>query len=338
MTVAFLTGGTGLLGLHILDALVARGQPVRALARTPDAAESLRRRGAEPVLGRLEDPRVWNELTGARALIHAAALVYGTTDWAEYRRVNVDATRRAAESARRLGIPLIHISSVAVYGPRGRVAPGSLAEDAPLGSTVDGAMYARSKRLAEAAVWEECARGLTAIVLRPCVVYGEGDRLFLPNLVRRAKRGWLPVIGDGRATLPLVYAGNVAQAVVAALESPGGWGRAYNVTNDGEITGAELVALIERGLGQPVRGVPIPRAVARGAAWLIDLSGSLGGSGLPGLQAAVRFLGDGNPYTSAAARSHLGWAPSEPHVAALPRAIESLGTPQFKATARRDRP
>lgn len=320
----FLTGGSGLLGLHILDALIARGHRVRALVRSDASAAALGARGAEPALGLAEDPATWKELGGCTGIVHAAAQVYGTSDWAQYQRVNVEATRLAAGRARQLNVPLIHISSVAVYGSRGRVRPGSLQEDATLGAVSEGGMYARSKRLAEEAVWRERDRGLQAIVLRPCVVYGEGDRLFLPNLVRRARRGWLPVIGDGRATLPLVYAGNVALAVVAALTAGAGWGRPFNVTNDGDITGAELVALIERGMGQPVRAIRVPRTLASAVAGLIDLAGRASGTQLPGLGAAVRFLADGNPYSSEAAQRVLGWTPRELHVAALPRAISTV--------------
>lgn len=297
---------------------------MRALARTPATAVALGARGAEIALGNAEDPAVWQELTGCTGIIHAAAQVYGTSDWSLYQRLNVAATRLAAERARQLDVPLIHISSVAVYGDRGRVPPESLTEEAPVGSVADGGMYARSKRLAEEAVWRERDRGLRAIALRPCVVYGEGDRLFLPNLVRRARRGWLPVIGDGKATLPLVYAGNVAQAVVAALGTTEGWGRPFNVTNDGNITGAELVTLIGRGMGQPVRGIRIPRSLAAAAAGLIDLAGRASSANLPGLGAAVRFLADGNPFNSEAARTVLGWAPRELHAEALPRAVGTV--------------
>lgn len=322
----FLTGGTGLVGLHILDALLAHRIPVRAMVRTAAAGEALRSRGAEVVVGRVEDPAVWQALADCSGVVHAAALVYGSTDWAAYQRVNVDATRLAAARARQLDVPLVHISSVAVYGPRGRAAPGTVGEDAPIGSSAAGAMYPRSKRLAEAAVWEERDRGLRALALRPCVVYGEGDRLFLPNLIRRARRGWFPLIGGGRATLPLVYAGNVAQAVVAALAAREGWGKAYNVTNDDEITGSELVRYLAQGMGRPLRGVGIPRLLAMGLAGVAELGAGFTGSPLPGLQSAVRFLADGNPYTSRAARETLGWHPSARHAVAFPRSVISVTT------------
>jgi nucleoside-diphosphate-sugar epimerase len=297
---------------------------VIGLARSEDAAMTLKELGAEPLRGRVEDESLWTGLPECRAIVHSAALVYTSGGWGDYQQVNVDSTRLAARQARSRGIPLVHISSVAVYADVGNSAPGTVDESAAIGSLTEGLPYPRSKRLAEQALWEECARGLKAIALRPCVVYGEGDRLFLPNLIRRALRGWFPQIGDGQRTLPMVYAGNVAQAVVAALESGDGWGQPYNVTNDDDITGAQLVSLLSQGIGRPVRAEPVPRVLARALAVTVDFFLSFRRSNLPGFSAAVRFLGNGNPFTSARARQVLGWAPAESHRDALPRSVRAV--------------
>lgn len=320
----FLTGGTGLLGLHTIKALIAGGEPVLGLARSADAAATLRELGARPVMGRVEDGATWKQVEHCKAIIHSAALVYASGDWNDYQQVNVEATRLAAQRARVLGVPLIHISSVAVYGDAAYAKGGEIDEQAATGSLTDGLPYPRSKRLAEQAVWEECGKGLQAIALRPCVVYGEGDRLFLPNLVRRALRGWFPQIGDGQRSLALVYAGNVAQGVLAALRANEGWGRAYNLTNDDPITGAELIAQLSEGIGRPVRAEAVPRWLAGAVAGTIDFATSFKRSPLPKLRAAVRFLGNGNPYTSAAARQILGWNPADPHRVALPRSVRTI--------------
>lgn len=320
----FLTGGTGLLGIHTIKALVARGEPVLALARSADSASTLRELGAEPAMGRVEDPLMWGRLPECKAIIHSAALVYASGGWDTYQQVNVDSTRLAAQLARSRGIPLIHISSVAVYRDAGQAVPGTVDETSAIGSLTEGLPYPRSKRLAEQAVWEECARGLKAITLRPCVIYGEGDRLFLPNLIRRALRGWFPQIGDGSRALPMVYAGNVAQAVVAALDCSDGWGKPYNITNDDDLTGAQLIALLSQGVGRPVRAESVPRVLARAIAGTVDCFTAFRRSNLPGLSAAVRFLGNGNPFTSAAARQSLRWSPAEVHREALPRSIRAV--------------
>src|ERR671922_2014048 len=106
----------------------------------------------------------------------------------------------------------------------------------------EGAWYGRSKREAEQAVWRVAERGLRAIALRPCVIYGPHDRLFLPGLVRSAKRRVFPLFGAGDRPMAIVHARSVAEAVLAALDSRDGWGRSYNVTGDGAITPRQVVA------------------------------------------------------------------------------------------------
>lgn len=321
----YLTGGTGLLGLHIIDELRDQGERVVALARSDHAAATLSRRGAEPREGEVTDRVGWERLVDGRAIVHAAAVIAGPAHWSEYERVNVGGTRLAVETALRLAVPLIHISSVAVYGDgAGDRAPGTVAEDHPTGSRSGGEYYARSKRLAEDAVQEGMARGLRAVLLRPCVVYGEGDRLFLPNVVRFARLGLFPLVGSGTEPLAIVEARNVAAAVTAALRCRDGWGRAYNIANDDEITGEDFVAALAEGLGRRIRSIRIPVPLAATLAGGADLLRSLGRSRAPGFRSAVRFLRGGNPFTSDAARARLGWRPRRRHREILPRVVRGF--------------
>lgn len=323
----FLTGGTGLVGLHVIDELKEEGHPVVALARSEAAAATLRARGAESILGDATDPASWNRLPACEAIVHAAAMIMSGGPWAEFERVNVGSTRLAVEAALRLGVPLIHISSVSVYEDAASRPPGTATEDLPIGPRDRGEFYARSKRLSEDVVWEGVSRGLRAVALRPCVIYGAGDRLFLPNVIRQARLGFFPVIGKGEGALAIVEARNVARAVSAALRAPpDAFGRPYNITNDDAISVRDFVAALARGLGRRVRALHAPRGPMRGVALVADWFRGLGGGGAPGLKAAVRFLEGGNPYTSAAARERLGWRPAGHHQDLLPHAIQAILT------------
>ncbi|MBK6781385.1 MAG: NAD-dependent epimerase/dehydratase family protein [Gemmatimonadetes bacterium] len=318
----FLTGGSGLLGLHILEDQRHRGGEVLALARGTPAAATLAARGARPLHGDVTDPAAWDRVEGVRGIVHAAAVIAGGGGWSDYEAVNVHAARLAARRARALGVPLVHLSSIAIYGDAaGDEGPGAVAEDYPFGSRTRGNYYARSKRLAEDAVREEMARGLQAVILRPCVVYGEGDRLFLPNVVRHARRGFFPLVGSGRLPLVLVHARNVAAAVALALDDPRALGGTFNVTSDGELTGETFVAGLAAGLGHPIRVVRIPTLLAEGGAAAADGIRRLLGRHFPGYRSAVRFLRGGNPYDARALTTRLGWRPVVAHATALPAAV-----------------
>src|SRR5256886_3793502 len=109
------TGASGLVGSHVVEALAARGEPVRALVRLASRAAVLRL-GAEAVAGDVTDPAAWQAAArGVRAIVHAAAIVQRRASWDQYVAVNVDGTRLAVDAPRTTGARLIHISSVAVY-------------------------------------------------------------------------------------------------------------------------------------------------------------------------------------------------------------------------------
>jgi 2-alkyl-3-oxoalkanoate reductase len=326
----FVTGGTGLVGGPVVRALCARGAEVDALVRTEGGATQVRALGASPVFGSVEDPRVWEAVQAADGVIHVAALVAARVPWQTFFQVNVEGTRLAAATARRIGARLVHVSSVAVYGRQAYdEPPGSRGEHAAFGPLEEHDFYARSKRLAEESVRAEVALGLEAAILRPCVVYGEGDRLFLPRMAAVARFGWLPRVGDGTQGMAIVHAESVADAAVRALVTPAAASRIYNVTNDGEITPREFASALAEGVGRRVRTVPVPGGVALAAAHGAQAVLRLIGPGLyPGtITGAVKFWRGGNPYTSERAQAELGWTPSVRHRDAIAALVRGMPRP-----------
>ena len=313
----FVTGGTGLVGGHAIRQLRSRGDAVVALARSDAAAAALEKLGAAALRGDIRDAAaVERNVAGADATVHAAAMVTGRTGFAAYHAANVVPTEAIAAAAARHGRRLVYLSSVAVYGRRDTYAggPGSVSEDFGLDRPPhEGDYYARSKRDAELALWRVVeATGLRAAALRPCVIYGEGDRQFAPRLARalRLTRGVVPLIGGGRNVLSVVYAGNVAAAAIAALDRPDAVGP-FNVANDGAITVRGFFERFAAGLGLRLRPVSVPAALAWAGARAVDAAfGLLRPRGpVAMLRGTVQFLGSDNPYTSERARRELAWAP-----------------------------
>jgi nucleoside-diphosphate-sugar epimerase len=163
---------------------------------------------------------------------------------------------------------------------------------------------------------------LSWAALRPCVVYGERDRAFMPRVLRALRFGIAPLVGNGNNILTVVYAGNVAQAVQAALEHPEVEG-SFNITNDGEITQREFVAAVGSAMGQRIRFVKVPLSCATGFALsYYYLQRLLRPGKYPRMGgAAARFLAAENPYTSERARQELKWNPSVPPHEAIMRSV-----------------
>ncbi len=317
MTV-LVSGGSGLVGSHVIEALCARQVPVRALVRAPSAPTVLAL-GAEPVTGDVADPAAWARgvAGGVTGIVHAAAIVDPQAGASAY-AVNIAGTRCAIEAARGAGARLVHVSSVAVYGGSANYGPGleRRTEDYPFRPIGDHDGYARSKREAETLVRQAAEAGtITAVAIRPNVIYGERDRLFTPRMVRAVRTRVVPVIGPGTNHLSCVYAGNVAQAIVAALETPGTGFRAFNVTTDGapRLTMQEFLATVADAVGVRARFVHLPVGLARFAIALW--------SGPRLARAALAFVTGENPYSAERAMTELHWTPAVGSREGLVRAV-----------------
>ncbi len=313
---ALVTGATGLVGSHVVERLRADGWIVRALVRDAAAGQWLESLGCgERATGVITDAdAVARAAAGCELIVHAAGVITPRGGWEDFRRTNLDGTHAVIAAAARAGARLLHLSSIAVYGPTARYRPGGRPTDesTPLTPLPDDAHYARSKRESEAVVLDAHARGrIWAAAVRPCVIYGRRDRQFTPRVARALRAGVAPLPGGGGSIFSIVHAANVADAAVHVAGSDQAGGRAYNTANDPPVTVARFVRLAGAGLGRTVRVVPIPLVVARlgvavagGAARLAGLGG-LGNM----LAGSVEWLTRDNPFSSERIRADLGWSP-----------------------------
>lgn len=192
---AALTGGTGFLGRYIIVALAQAGWRIRLLTRRSPMHPMLADIPLELVLGDLHDQAALTRLVaGADVVIHAAALVKAQSR-AEFFAVNAAATRRLAEICAGTAARFVMISSQAARLPE-------LSD------------YAASKRAGEAAL------GGNSIVLRPSVIYGPWDEEGLAML-RLARRRVAPMPRAPEPRIAMIFAPDVADAVVAVSEQDG---------------------------------------------------------------------------------------------------------------------
>ncbi len=208
MTLA-ITGGTGFVGSHLVDAALSAGHEVAALTRS----EQPPRPGLTWITGSLADRKALHRLTqSAEAVIHVAG-VLNAPDKAGFTTGNIDGTRAMLDAATASGAKrFVHVSSLAAREPQ-------------------LSMYGESKAQSEDLV---TSSGLDWVIVRPPAVYGPGDRETF-ELFKAAKRGFIPMPPRGRASyihvtdlcrLLLVFADLAAPSELLVEPDdghPGGW-------------------------------------------------------------------------------------------------------------------
>jgi nucleoside-diphosphate-sugar epimerase len=266
---AFVTGGTGFVGTHLVSALRARGDAVTCLVRSPDRVRALGWTDVRLVPGDLDSPAALQQgCDGADVVYHVAGRI-SARNLREFLSVNRDGTARVLDAAR--GAPpgrFVHVSTLAVGGP---TVPGHPIDEGRPPQPVTN--YGRSKLEAEALVR---ASGIPWTIVRPPVVYGERDRETL-RIFRLARAGWGPVMGDGTQELSVIYAGDLAQALIAAGTATATAGGVYYAAHPDVTTSTGLVQAVGAAVGRTPRIVRLPAALARVALWTVGSLASLAG-------------------------------------------------------------
>ena len=310
------TGATGMLGSHVAEKLIARGERVRALVRPGSRVEFLRSLGVELAEGDLTDAEsLLLAVRGVDVVYHCAAKVGDWGRWSEFESACLDGTRNLAGAAAEAGVErFLHISSTSAYGHPAEGSP-PIDESAPLGQNLWPLWdyYTRSKVDCERLLWDLAARrGLRLTVIRPSWLYGERDRTTLARLVGRLRAGKVPLIGPGDNPLSAIYAGNVADAAILAADDPGSVGEAYNITHQGQITQREFLELFIDAIGAPPLRRRISYRLTFAAAFLIEAIARTRGRKTPPIitRYATWLMGRSLAYSTAKAEAKLGWRPA----------------------------
>jgi nucleoside-diphosphate-sugar epimerase len=267
-----LTGATGFIGSALAERLARRGDRVRALARPSSRTGRLRDLGIEVVAGDLGDRASLDAaVDGCDAVLHLAGAVKALRE-RDFFAVNAEGTDRVVEacaSARRRPA-LLYVSSLAAAGPAPAGRPRT-EEDEP----APVSRYGESKLAGERAVRRR-AGALEASIVRPPVVYGPGDRELVPSLVRMARLGVVPRLGEGERLLSIVHVADLCQGILAVLDRGRRLGLAgaegVYFLDDGPPHGWDEVALAAcAAWGARVRLVTLPGA----AVWPLALGNAL---------------------------------------------------------------
>ena len=250
------TGATGFLGGALLRHLRDKGFDTVALGRDAARCDRLEAAGFTTLRTDLSrpDPLLADRIGGLDAMVHCAALSSPWGRLSAFRTANVEGTRNALDLAARLGARrFVNISSPTVYFElRDKENVG---ETAPLPPPINA--YARTKMEAERLV--SARADLGPINLRPRGIYGAGEETLLPRLIAAARRGPLPLMRGGRASIDLTHVDDVVAAIAAALSSdPALSGETFNISGGEPLAVHAIVEQTCAALGEPVRWRRMP--------------------------------------------------------------------------------
>lgn len=239
-------GGSGFVGTQIVQLLAKRGHRIRVAVRRPDLAGHVKMFGSvgqiQPIQANVRNAAsVARAVAGVDIVINLAGV--GFSRGAQtFQAVHVDGAGNVAAAAKAAGVTtLVHMSALGVD------------------HAAEVSDYAESKLAGEAAV---LAAFPSAIIMRPSILFGQGDSFF--NLMGGLARMFpvLPLIGGATRFQP-AFVGDVAEAFAKAAEGEIRTGRIYELGGPQVETHKDIIARVQREAGRNRPVLPLPAGIAK---------------------------------------------------------------------------
>ncbi|MFE3863033.1 NAD-dependent epimerase/dehydratase family protein [Streptomyces goshikiensis] len=331
-----ITGATGFLGGHLVDACVREGHTVRALVRA--GADTTRLRslpGLELAVGDLSDAGSLRAAAeGQDTVLHSAARVVDHGTLAQFHETNVVGTHHLLTAARAAGAGrFVFVSSPSALM---RVREGDrlgIDESVPY-PTRFLHPYGETKARAEQLVRAANSPGFTTCALRPRAIWGTRDHAgFLPRLIGAMRAGRLPDLSGGKRVLvSLCHSDNAVDACMRAAAAPSARvaGKAYFIADREETDLWAFLAHVGSILGcapaSPRVPVPAGRVLAAVAETLWRLRPGLPGTAPPLSRYSMALLTRSSTYDTSAARRDFGYEAPRTRAEGLDRLLDWIGS------------
>lgn len=247
-------GGSGFIGRYVVKRLAAKGARVRVAVRDIEAAKFLKPMGAvgqiAPVTVNVGDgASVAAAVEGADIVVNSVGILY-ESGRQTFQRAHVDGPQAMAEAAARTGAQaFVHVSAIGA-------------------DPASESLYATSKARGEAAVRDAFP---AATILRPSVVFGPEDDFFNRFAMMARLSPALPLIDGGHTKFQPVYVGDVADAVMAALEDEAAAGKTYELGGPEVVTFRQVMEIVMAETGRKRILAPAPSALMRPFAAIAEM-------------------------------------------------------------------
>lgn len=271
MTKVLVTGASGFIGSKLTERLVARGDDVTCLVRPTSNRAALEPLGVRFALGDVRDAAAVRAAVDRTEVVYHLAGLISAFSAAELMQVNCEAFRNVAGACAACETPpvLVSVSSLAAAGPspadrvRTEVDPPN-----PVSH------YGLAKRGAEL-IAEQYASRVPITIVRPPIVFGEGDRNMREIFRSIFRYGIHVALGVARSHYSLIHVEDLVDSLIVCGErgrrltanGEGAPGQGYYfVATEEQPTFAELGGLIAKSLGR--QSVRIVRSSGTAGLWL----------------------------------------------------------------------
>jgi nucleoside-diphosphate-sugar epimerase len=321
--VPLITGASGFIGGHLLAELLAeQGGSVRVLVRCAESAAELH--GADVRIGDVRDAQVvMDAVQGVDVVYHCAAAARTASSPREACDIALTGTRNVLEGLRQGGSGrAVLLTGLIVLGARHLDAA---TEDLPYKRTGDPVSDVKIE--IEQMAWEYAQRhGVDVTVLRPGLVYGPRDGHNLPQMIRALRRGGFAFIRSRDNVLPIVYVGDMVQAMRRAARTPAARGRAYHITDGSRTTIGQFIDGLAERLGCPPPQKVLPFVAPYMGCLLFETLGALRlyRGRAPISRTGMNYLGYSRIIDISRARRELGYEPRVSYRDGLALALKGI--------------
>jgi nucleoside-diphosphate-sugar epimerase len=269
---AFVTGGTGFIGSHLVEALLESPDfnEVNCLVRS--SRKWLSGLDIQEVSGDLNNLNALNKgLNGVDVLFHIAAIVKAPSK-KEFTQANVDATETLVRLAHKKGVKnIVILSSLAAAGP----SNGIPKKESDIMKPVS--MYGQSKKEMESRITTASLDDCSIKIIRPPAVYGpREDQIY--SFFKACSKGICPIVGDGNnPRLSMVYVSDLVDGILKAAQMNNSGVYTYFISGEGTHSWNEIQAVTSKVLGKKIRALKLKPSLVKKAAGFIEQTASLFG-------------------------------------------------------------